>query len=111
MLIEWLFPKKCVGCKTSGFYFCPQCANLAKPHFPQVCPVCEKPSIDGLTHKYCQNTIFPNGMFCCWVYEGTIRKLIWKLKYKFISDMAQELAQRLVENFETAGIPWLTKDQ
>lgn len=92
--LDLLFPKRCVGCRKQGSYFCIRCQGLAKLQFPQVCPVCERNSIGGITHKWCRKKGYvPEGLFSVWVYEGVLRKLIWKLKYKFVSDMALEIAK------------------
>lgn len=90
-LLDLLFPKKCVGCGKGGSYWCTECVSRAKPHFPQVCPVCERNSIDGKRHKYCPEPFAPDGLTAIWTYEGVPRKLIQKIKYKFVSDAAKDL--------------------
>lgn len=91
-ILDFFYPKRCVGCKKVGTYFCAPCIKVAKLHFPQVCPVCEKPSPLGTTHKRCATKYTPDGLLVIWRYEGTPRKLIHKLKYKFASDLALSLA-------------------
>ena len=124
-ILDFLFPRTCIGCKKQGSYFCQNCVQNAKPHFPraagiapgdawQVCPVCERPSPDGIRHKYCETYQTPSGLHSIWVYEGTPRKLIIKLKYRFISDIADELAETAANNLKNykplAGNPvWLSQ--
>lgn len=48
--------------------------------------------MDGVTHKGCVTKIFPDGLTAIWAYEGAPRKLISKLKYKFVREMALSLA-------------------
>lgn len=88
-IFDFFYPKHCVGCKKTGGYFCTSCQALAKLHFPQVCPVCERNSVGGVTHKGCKKAWVPDGLTALWVYEGIPRKLILKLKYKFVSDIAE----------------------
>lgn len=90
-ILDLIFPKKCAGCGRSGGYFCSKCIELSKLQFPQVCPVCERNSIDGVKHKYCKEPFTPEGLTSIWVYEGAPRKLIQKIKYKFVYDAAQDL--------------------
>ncbi|MEK7521354.1 MAG: ComF family protein [Patescibacteria group bacterium] len=99
-ILNFLFPKTCIGCKKKGSYFCPDCAQSAKLHFPQVCPVCEQPSPDGVRHTYCDKHQTPNGLHSIWAYEGTPRKLIIKFKYRFISDIADELAETVAAHLK-----------
>ena len=100
-ILSFLFPKKCIGCKKQGNYFCPDCVQNAKPHFPQVCPVCERPSPDGVRHTYCDKHQTPNGLHSIWAYEDAPRKLIIKLKYRFISDIADELSEIVANQLKT----------
>lgn len=90
-ILDLLFPKKCVGCGKNGSYWCERCVFIAKLHFPQVCPVCERNAIDGRKHKYCQKPFTPDGLTSLWVYEGAPRKLVQKIKYKFVYDAAKDL--------------------
>lgn len=99
-LFDLVFPKKCVGCRKNGSYFCQDCAQIARPHFPQVCPVCERNSPDGLKHKYCKKSFTPEGLTSLWVYEGTPRKVILKLKYKFVANIAQDLARAAAQTLK-----------
>ncbi len=81
-----------MGCGKNGTYFCGLCIASSKLFFPQICPVCERPSLDGVTHKRCKKTGVPDGLISIWVYQGAPRKLIQKLKYKFVRDIALSLA-------------------
>ncbi len=91
-IFDLFYPKRCAGCGKSGTYFCAQCIKKARPHFPQVCPVCERASIDGVTHGRCKRGYIPGGLSAIWAYEGAPKKLIHKLKYKYVSEVALSLA-------------------
>lgn len=106
-IFDFLFPKKCVGCGKSGTYFCQDCTDQAKRTFPLVCPVCERASIDGITHAKCKNRISPEGLFSVWEYTGVPRKLLIKLKYKFVEEIAYELADRAAVEFTRYSPNWL----
>lgn len=99
-ILDFLFPKKCAGCGRSGTYFCPNCVAAARLHFPQVCPVCERASLDGVGHAWCRQSFAPQGLTAIWVYEGVPRKLILKLKYRYVAQAAESLAAAAVDFFE-----------
>ncbi len=89
-LFDLIFPDKCLNCGEEDGYIGKNC--LAKITFPKpVCPVCLRPSIDGLTHSKCANPQSLDGLICLWKYEGVIRKAILALKYKFAFKIAEEL--------------------
>lgn len=96
-LTDLVFPKRCAGCNKTGTYFCQKCVQNSKPHFPQVCPICERGSIDGLKHSWCQQSYSPDGLMVIWSYEGVPRKLIHKLKYRFVSNLATEIGSRVAD--------------
>ena len=108
-ILDFLYPKRCVGCKKTGNYLCASCLSLAKLHFPQVCPICEKSAIDGSTHPRCKKTTSPDGLFAIYSYEGNIRKLITKLKYQYISDIAKTLSTEAIKILKKS--PFLTKNK
>jgi ComF family protein len=49
--------------------------------FPQVCPVCERASFDGLTHPRCQSRYQLDGLFSFYKYEGAIREILSRAKF------------------------------
>lgn len=91
-ILDILFPKRCTGCQKIGTYFCPSCILSSKLHFPQVCPVCERTSLDGVTHKNCHGRYLPDGLMALWDYKGASRKLIQLLKYKHASSVSITIA-------------------
>ncbi len=80
MLLDFLFPKKCLGCGGKGAYFCPSCKKEIIPLYPQIS--LGKSPLDVLI------SVFP--------YQGMMRRAILKLKYNFIFDLADELADLAV---------------
>lgn len=92
-LLDLLFPRKCVGCGRTGGYFCSQCLNYLSLESNRICPVCEKPSIGGLTHPRCHTLTALDGLTSVFSYRGIIKTAITKLKYKFVSDLASDLVE------------------
>lgn len=91
-IFDFFYPKRCAGCGKTGTYFCPRCILSANLHSQQVCPACERLSVDGVTHNWCRGRALPDGLTAIWTYEGAPRKLISKLKYKFVREAALSLS-------------------
>ncbi|MEK7164141.1 MAG: ComF family protein [Patescibacteria group bacterium] len=71
--LDFLFPKKCIGCGRLGEYVCETCSV----------GMWEEEQLPGLT--------------CLWAYEGLARKLISKAKYDGRYDYIKELVIRSQE--------------
>lgn len=97
---NFLFPRYCLGCGREDNYFCPNCQKRIKPLNSWICPICEKPAIDGLTHPRCQNRYSMDGLISLFPYAGLIKTAIGKLKYHFMTDLVEDLSalmMRIVE--------------
>jgi competence protein ComFC len=93
MPLDLIFPKKCLGCGKTGGYFCPDCLNLVSLEPKRICPVCLEPSFGGLTHPGCGTPQSLDGLTSVFAYQGVIKKATTKLKYQFVSDLAQDLVE------------------
>lgn len=76
-LLDFLFPKKCIGCGKLGDYVCEACSV----------GMWEEEQLPGLT--------------CLWAYEGLARKLISKAKY----DGRYDYLKFLIFNFKFLNNP------
>lgn len=99
-LLDLLFPRTCLGCGKIGLYFCPSCIKKIKLIDSQICPVCEKPSPYGETHRFCQGKYSLDGLISFFAYEGMVRKAIHQLKFKYVTDLADELFGLMRERWE-----------
>lgn len=95
-ILDLIFPKLCVGCNKFGTYLCSSCKNEIK-QTDLVCPVCEKNSIGGLTHPLCSKKYRLDGLWSLGIYEGSLKRTIQKIKYKFVSDVGESLINLIVE--------------
>lgn len=89
-LLDIFFPKKCLGCGSFGGYFCRECIGEIK-QTDLVCPFCERPNLGGAVHPVCERKYGLDGLWSLGVYGGSLRRAIQKLKYKWISSVAEEL--------------------
>ena len=93
-----LYPKRCVGCKKPGSYICDSC--FAKISFLeyQICGVCQKGSIDGLTHPKCKTPYAIDGIISSIAYKGIVKKLLYQFKYPpYLSDLKVPLSKLFYE--------------
>ena len=64
-----------------------------------ICLVCNKPSIDSLTHPGCRTRYAIDGAFCAIAYKGIVKKLIYNFKYKpYLSDLKKSLVELFYES-------------
>lgn len=90
-LLNFLFPRRCVNCGKIGKYICPKCFSIIQIIEKEVCPVCERPAIGGATHPGCKTKYSLDGLTSLFVYDGPIKKAVKELKYRFVTDLANEL--------------------
>ena len=96
-ILDLFFPKKCVGCKKEGSYFCKNCiADILQTDL--ICPQCGNLSIGGLTHPGCERSFGLDGLWSLGIYKGSLKKAIQKLKYEpaLVRDFAPVLADIIV---------------
>lgn len=98
-LLDLLFPRRCVSCGRIGKYICPRCFPKIKFIQHQLCPVCGKAAIDGITHPYCWGRYRMDGMFAACHYQGVVKQAIHLLKYRQVSDLVTELSLLLFESY------------
>ncbi|MBI4096276.1 MAG: hypothetical protein HY425_00990, partial [Candidatus Levybacteria bacterium] len=64
-----------------------------------ICLVCNKNTLDGLTHSSCQGKYSIDGVFAGIAYKGIVKKLIYNFKYKpYLSDLKESLTELFYES-------------
>lgn len=96
LILDLLFPKKCVGCGKFGSYFCQNCIQDIK-QTDLVCPKCERLAVGGETHPICQRRFGLDGLWSLGIYQDPLRSTIKKLKYRKVSDFSKVLVDIMVE--------------
>lgn len=92
-LLELLFPKRCVSCKRYGNFLCKECIGKLE-ELNDICPVCERASMLGLTHSYCLAKYSLDGLTSCFYYNQPIKEAIHRFKYRpFITGLAPIFTQ------------------
>lgn len=77
MILDFLFPKLCLECKKAGKYICDDCLEKV---------------LDGS---------FDENNFAVFKYKGVIRKAIISIKYKFATDIIDELIKVSIQRLKT----------
>lgn len=101
LILDFLFPKKCIGCGEEKGYFCQKCiSDILQTDL--VCPQCDNLSIGGLTHPNCEKSFSLDGLWSLGIYQGSLKRAIQKLKYEpsLVKDLAPVLADIIVEYWE-----------
>lgn len=105
--LDFLFPKKCLGCGRGGQYFCHQCLAKALLINQPICPVCRRPSPFGQTYPPCQTRYTIDGLTSVFAYQGLIRKGIKDLKFRFRFDLSEELITLLLNHNAVKSLQFL----
>ncbi len=90
IVLDILFPRFCVGCAEEGRYLCESC-TLFVSEVDFSCPVCDKPEFFGKRHEKCREDGSPDGGISFWSYEGLIKQMILRTKYRCLIDIPREL--------------------
>ncbi len=97
-ILDFLFPKYCVGCRKLGSYLCSNCFSYLSFEAEGLCAVCNRPSINELTHPACQGKYTIDGIFSGIAYNRTAKKLIYNFKYKpYVAALKNLLVEFLYE--------------
>lgn len=74
-------------CGREGSFLCSKCKKKL-PMALQVCPMCTRPSIYGLTHDYCRQKMGMEGLMAVFDYKDlNVRRIIEAVKFGFNRDL------------------------
>ena len=104
-ILDLIFPKRCVGCGKFGTYLCKKCSLRIELVEMPVCPACQRQAIGGKTHPKCYTRYGLDGLAAATRYRGPVKAAIRKLKYRWVTDLGETLANLLVENLWRFSLP------
>ena len=81
-LLDLIYPEKCINCKKFGRFICDNCFSKIKFNESFICPVCFRPSVDGITHPYCIKPYGLDGVIGAVEYKTVAKRMIYQFKYK-----------------------------
>lgn len=98
LILNFLFPIKCLGCGQKGDYFCSSCLNKQTTHSPIFST--KNPQIEGHLSLY--------------KYNSLIKKIITEIKYGFVTDVIESFtdncANLIKNNFSNLLTYWQKND-
>lgn len=96
---DFFFPKRCVGCERLGSYLCTVCFTKIEFSTSTLCFVCNRGSLDGLTHPSCRGKFVIDGVYSSLVYSGIVKKLVYLFKYQpYLTDLKTVLIDLMYES-------------
>jgi len=92
-LVDFFFPRRCVGCGKSGDFLCVGCSQRLPRLLKPFCQKCGKPESSGGLCPACwgQETAI-DGIRSVFRFEGIIRQAIHELKYRNLKAISGRLA-------------------
>lgn len=107
-ILDLIYPKRCVSCGQLGTYLCPDCLTKVEFLQMQYCPGCKFVAKRGLTHLKCRSKTRLDGIQSLAIYEGGVRQLIQKIKYKGAFDILSEVLPTFLQRVFLEFEPGLT---
>lgn len=98
-VLDLLFPPRCAGCGRRGAWICRRCASGLTRLPPTHCPICARPSATSHVCSWCfDDPPAFDTLRCGFLFEGTIRTAIHRLKYGGARHLAEPLAVQMIES-------------
>lgn len=98
IVLDAVFPHKCV-CGEWGVLLCDECRGEIRVDKTGLCPVCKRISEFGRTCPVCRHKSQLTGVMILGPHKGILKDLIWKYKYRFVTDLAAPLAEIAGDRF------------
>ena len=101
VVLDVLFPARCVGCGAYGSFLCQSCQGELPRARPPRCPICWQPQRQGVPCGRCreERPVF-QGARSLYLYEGAAREAVHALKYNYVSALAQPMARLMAAYVE-----------
>lgn len=92
-VIDFFFPRRCVGCGKVGDFLCTRCSQKLPWLLPPLCQKCGKPESSGLLCATCWGWHSQiTGIRSPFRFEGIIRQAVHELKYNNLRAISGYLA-------------------
>ncbi len=100
--LEFLFPRRCLGCKEKGTFLCDGCLASIPTHQEQHCPVCLRKSLLGKICKTCPGWHL-DGLFVVAPYsqKSLLQTCIKTMKYGAAHSLAIVLGNWMAQHWKS----------
>jgi len=101
VVLDVLFPARCVGCGAYGAFLCQSCQGELPRARPPRCPICWRPQPRAAPCGRCreERPAF-QGARSLYLYQGAAREAVHALKYNYVSALAQPMARLMAAYVE-----------
>lgn len=90
-LIDFIYPKKCVGCGKNDVLLCDSCL-MDLEYADQICPGCGESSLVGWTHEVCKKKYGMDGLTAVYDFgDDEVKKIIGEIKFGFNRELVRTL--------------------
>ncbi|MBT9160725.1 MAG: hypothetical protein DDT26_02021 [Dehalococcoidia bacterium] len=106
LLLDLIFPRRCIGCGAEGELLCLSCLNLFPRLTPPYCQCCAVPFSGG---RLCPNCLKSppaiDGIRSVFLHRGLARDAVRHLKYRNLKALARSLAELMAEYLVSNPLP------
>ncbi len=95
--LELLFPLYCLGCQREGAFICPDCVPKLKRLERPYCQRCAQPAPGPTCRRCLDEPLAVDSIRAPYLFEGTVREAVHRLKYRRQRSAAAPLAQLMAE--------------
>ena len=94
-LIDFIYPKDCVGCGVLGTWLCGKCKKGFEEVMP-ICPMCGKDNLGGYVHKMCSKPWGMDGLTAVYNHgERVMNNLVFRVKFEYCKELLEEFVKLL----------------
>ena len=104
MVLDFLFPPKCVTCGKEGDFICNACLAASTPIRPPVCPVCILP-LKSKRRCDCRYWQSLDGLSSPFEFRGAVRDAVLHLKYQNLRAVVPRLAELMTGYLADRPVP------
>jgi len=101
-LLDLLFPRRCVACRTPGAWLCADCAAQLTPVPERRCRLCGAPGAPTPCPECEGRDLAFSGAATAFVYEGPARALVTACKFRALRSIAAEMTALAAPAFAAA---------
>ncbi len=100
ILIDALFPKRCLSCEKEGNFLCQDCFSLIDISDNLYCPFCYPQKIFKGTCSLHKKQKYLDGLYFAVSYNNYIvKEIIHQLKYQYVKELAKTSVDLIIAHF------------
>lgn len=106
LTLDFLFPKTCLACGSTGELICARCRRSLPRLYPPICPRCGRPQASGELCASCVRwTSSIDGIRAPFRFGGVVREAVHEFKYRNLRILARPLAELMSDYLDRNPLP------